>query len=164
MTMEEKDVQIIIALSFGQGSGGSPGLSNEALARVVSKLAKKYNVPVIAQWEIADCIPDLSESQQNLIVREHRQSGQYLDTYEVLNQAKFHCDRLGFKKALVVAHPDHAPRCAAVAKKLGFEVAVADTQSVPYDPDSTQEWTRSKKIFLEREKLATEYYRQKGYL
>lgn len=162
--MEEKDAQAIMALSFGQGRNGAPGLSNEALAQVVAALDGKYNLPIVAQWEIADCIPDRLNDPEDLIVRKHRQEGQYLDTYEVLMQAKEHCDKYGLKKVIVVAHPDHMPRCAAVAIKLGFEVAIAATAGVPYDQESTQEWTRSAEVFIPREKLATEYYRQKGYL
>jgi len=149
---------------IGQGSNGTPGLSNKALSRVVARLAKKFNLPVIAQWEIADCIPELFKSGNSLIIHQHRDKGQYLDTYEVLYQAKIHCDEFGYKRSLIVAHPDHVPRCAALAKKLGFEVAVADTSEVPYDPESIQEWTRSRKAFLEREKQVIEHYRQKGYL
>jgi len=162
--MEEKKAQIIIALSFGQGANGKPGLSNEALAEVVVELDDKYGLPIVAQWEIADCIPERMKNEKDLVVRKHRQEGQYLDTYEVLAQAKEHCDKFGFKKAIVVAHPDHAPRCTAVAVKLGFDVTIANTANVPYDPESTQEWTRSKEVFVPREEKAIEYYRQRGYI
>jgi hypothetical protein len=163
--MEEKDAQVIIALSFGQGRNKTPGKSNEALARVIANLDDKYNLPIVAQWEIADCISGRLSEPGDLVVREHREKGNYLDTYEVLVQAKIHCDKFGFAKAAIVAHPDHAPRCAAVAAKIGFDVLIADTTDIPYDPESIQDWTRSKQIFTEQyEPKAMEYYRQKGYL
>jgi len=152
--MEEKDAQIIIALSFGQGRSGTPGASNEALARVVASLDEKYNLPIVAQWEIADCIPERMASPLDLVVRNHRQAGEYLDTVEVLVQAKEHCQNSGFTKVVIVAHPDHLPRAMAMAQKLGLETVAADTKKVPYDPDSVQEWTRSRQSFLAWNELA----------
>jgi hypothetical protein len=162
--MEEKDAQVIIALSFGQGINNTPGKSNEVLAQIVADFENKYALPIVAQWEIADCIPERIQDVMSFVVREHRQKGQYLDTFEVLAQAKEYCDKFGFRKAIIVAHPDHMPRCVAVAKKIGFDVAIADTKKVPYDPESTQEWARSAEAFLSREEKAVEYYRQKGCL
>jgi len=145
--MEEKDAQIIIALSFGQGRDGAPGLSNEALARVASGLREKYNLPLISQHEIADCMPEITSNPQDLVVRESRKKGQYLDTAEVLAQAKIHCAKFGFTKAIIVAHPDNAPRVLLLSQKNGFEAVVADAKGVLYDPDSVQEWTRNRKSF-----------------
>lgn len=162
--MKEAAAQIIIALSFGQGKNNSPGKSNESLAEIASYLAAKYKLPIVAQWEIAGCIPGFSNDGCNFAVLKHRKDGQYLDTYEVLAQAKDYCFKSGKAKAIIVAHPDHAPRCLAVAQKLGFEAVAADTRNVPYDPDSAQEWTKSREEFVKHERLATEYYRQAGYL
>lgn len=162
--MKEIDAQIIIALSFGQGGNNSSGKSNKSLAKIVSALVDKYKLPVVAQWEIAGCLQGFLSDKRNLIIFKHRNDRQYLDTYEVLAQAKDYCLGLGSMKAIIVAHPDHAARCIAVAQKLGFKTVVADTKTVPYDSDSVQEWTRNKEAFVKHEKLATEYYRQMGYL
>jgi len=156
--MEEKDAQVIIALSFGQGMEGAPGLSNEALARVVSGLREKYNLLLISQREIADCMPEITSNPQNLVVCESRKKGQYLDTAEVLAQAKIHCAKFGFTKAIIVAHPDHAPRVLLLSKKNGFDAVAADTRDVPYDPDSIQEWTRSRKSFSEWNEFAEKIF------
>ena len=160
--MEEKDAQIIIALSFGQGRDGAPGLSNEALARVASGLMEKYNLPLISQHEIADCMPQGAAKPQDLVVRESRKKGQYLDTAEVLAQAKIHCTKFGFTKAIVAAHPDHAPRVLLLCQKLGFDAVVADTKDVPYDPDSVQEWTRSRKSFSGWNEFAEKIFSKLG--
>jgi len=162
--MDVKESQVIIALAFGQGVNKTPGKSNEALAKIVEKLCEKERPPLCLQWEVADCLPGLVKSH-DLVVRRHREKDKYLDTYEVLAQAKAYCDRLGIERAIIVAHPDHAPRCAAVAAKLGLGVQIADTAGVPYDPDSVQEWTRNRDFFInEYESKAMEYYRRLGYI
>ena len=148
--MEEKEAQVIIALSFGQGRNGTPGLSNEALARAVAVLDDKYNLPIVAQWEIADCIPERMKEEKDLIVDERRQDKQYFDTLEVLGQAKDHCARFGLVRAIIVAHPDHLPQAMPAALRKGLKSVAADTKNVPYDPDSVQEWTRSHAGFLIR--------------
>lgn len=156
--------KMILALSFGQGINGTPGKSNEALAEIVKNLRERTGLLLCLQWEIADCLRSIVDEPRDLVVRDHREKGKYLDTYEVIAQAWEFAKQRDIREAIIVAHPDHAPRCAGVAAKLGFDVVIANTASVPYDPESTQEWTRSREIFLEREKQATEYYRQKGYI
>jgi len=146
--MEEKEGEVIISLSFGQGRQGAPGLSNEALARVVAELDEKYDLPIVAQWEIANCVSGRMKDPWDLAIGQHRREGQYLDTFEVLAQAKIHCDKFGFNKAIIVAHPDHASRVLLMAEKIGFAALAADAKDVPYDPDSIQEWTKSRNNFL----------------
>ena len=148
--MDEIEAQVIIALSFGQGKNGTPGLSNEALARVVAELDDKYNLPIVAQWEIADCIPEHMKGERDLIVDERRQDKQYFDTIEVLRQSKDHCAKFGFDRAIIVAHPDHLPQVMPVVLQRGLKAVAADTKNVPYDPNSVQEWTRSREGFLIR--------------
>lgn len=132
--MREKEAQVIIALAFGQGRNKTPGKSNEALARVVADLDKKYDLPIVAQWEIADCIPESVKGEKDLIVGGRRQDKRYFDTLEVMGQAKDHCAKFGLSRAIIVAHPDHLAQVVPVAEKSGFEVVVADTKKVPYDP------------------------------
>lgn len=163
--MEGADKKAILALSFGQGADGTSGKSNEALAKVVKKLHEESDLPMFLQWEIADCITGLIDKGRDLVVRKHRAEGKYLDTYEVIAQAWEFAKKRGIRRAVIVAHPDHAFRCAAVAVKIGFDVEIANTAKVPYDPDSAQEWTRNRKFFIEQyEPKAMEYYRQLGYV
>lgn len=56
---ELKDADAIIAQSFGtRERGGSPGRVNAILAEHASALALKYRLPIIAQEEIHDALPD----------------------------------------------------------------------------------------------------------
>ena len=145
-----RNSDVILAQSFGLRANG-PGISNEALARVVDKLYHCYSFSLVLQWEIADCLPDLPKDG---IIRSHRVEGKYLDTFEVLSQMMMICEKQDWRKAIIVAHPDHSWRVARTAEKIGFEVVVADTLLVPYDKESIQWWTRSRWKFLPREIMA----------
>jgi len=135
---------VVLGQSFGLRKT-SPGDSNKALAKIAKRLHKKYELPLILQWEIADCLPKLSKAG---IIREHRVKGKYLDTYEALSQAKAICDRYGWKKAVILAHPHHYWRCVMIAKKLGFITVAIDTYRVPYDMLSIQKWTKTSLRFI----------------
>lgn len=110
---------------------------------------------------IPDALPDLPV---DYAVREHRTTGQYLDTHEVLSQSWEFCQAHSWTKAIVVAHPDHLFRVARTAQRLGFQVLLVDTRGVAYDPRSTQVWTRSRLLFLPREAAAIALYWFRGWL
>lgn len=148
------EADVVIGQSFGLRKD-SPGISNEALAEIARKLHKRYNFPLVLQWEISDCLPDLPKAD---IVREHRIKGKYLDTYEMIFQAKRLCAQKGWGKAIILAHPDHYWRCMMTAKNLDFEIITVDTSSVPYDKFSKQSWTRSAMHFIPREVIARLIY------
>lgn len=162
--IETSKPQAILGLSFGQGKNNSPGLTNEKLAEVVKRLWLEYKLPLFLQWEIADCLLGILGESSDLVVREHRQKGEYLDTREVILQAWDFSQKKNIKKVIVVAHPDHMPRVLLTAEKIGFEVVPADTKDVPYDPESTQEWTTSREKFLEREERIMQYCEEKDWI
>lgn len=152
--------EVILAQSFGLRADG-PGVSNEALAEVVRSLHLRHGLPMVLQWEVADCLTDLPMAG---VIREHEEPGKYLDSREVLLQSWSICQAHGWKRAVVVAHPDHAWRVARIAHKLGFQVAVANTSQVPYDPESTQVWTRGPVRFLLREVVAVALFFWRGWI
>lgn len=155
----EKEIasaDVIISQSFGSREPYYGfGISNEKLAILVWRIHLKYRIPLILQWEIADCIPDLPKAY---VVEKHRIEGEYLDTYECIYQQRVFCQTKGWQKAIMIAHPDHYWRCMMVAKKLGFKVIAIDTSSVPYDSLSSQPWTRSAIRFIPREIVARLIY------
>ncbi|MDD5547362.1 MAG: hypothetical protein PHN74_00465 [Candidatus Pacebacteria bacterium] len=153
---------VVIAQSFGLRNGG-PGLSNEALVKIVKDIrCLKPKTLVIAQWEIGDQLGSFPNLQ---IIREHRERGKYLDTREVLAQAKEYCKKKNVgKKAIIVAHPEHYLRVQWAAEKMGFKVTPIFTQQVPYDKESIQPWTRSKTRFIAREVPARILYLLKGWI
>lgn len=159
-----KNADVIIGQSFGIDPNNKPGISNEFLANIVTQYdrydAVLHHYPyTILQWEIADCV-----GFSDYIISESRIQSIYLDTYEVLAQTWVVCQKEGWKKAIIVAHPDHVWRVAKTAEKLGFQVLIADTAGCPYNPQSTQPWTRNRPAFIGREILARLLYLYKGWL
>ncbi|MEK7160852.1 MAG: hypothetical protein AAB724_02390 [Patescibacteria group bacterium] len=167
---------VVIAQSFG-GRKDGPGLSNEALAKIAfyaSMVSDPVRLPVILQWEIVGCFPG---GEMVGVIHRHRQTGKYLDAREMLAQAWEICQKskdvwfrpekqvdLFWKKAIIVAHPDHMWRVMKAAEKIGFEVMAADTTGVPYDKESVQWWTRSRFRFRAREIPARIYYLLRGWI
>lgn len=165
---DESVLDCVIALSYGyrrvQGSS-EPGLANDDLARIVHD---RYRLlPKVLQVEVAEAHRSFNR-ERVLRIERHRQ-GAYLDTHEVLAQAKIFCDERGWLRPALVAHPIHLGRVAAVARHLGFEVneaQIADVRSsaVRFDPRSEQSWTRSNRQAAFHEHLANVVYRIRGQL
>ncbi len=151
--LEKADV--LIGQSFGNRPNNDPGKSNKELARIAKRVHEKYGVPLVLQWEIADCINDVSKAG---VVRKHQEKNKYLDTYEVIVQSKDICERSGWRKAIILAHPQHCWRCVMTAKKLGLDTLVVATKKVPYDHLSDQIWTRNVWIFIPRELISRLFY------
>lgn len=152
--------QVVLAQSLGYREK-DPGLSNRALAKVVASLYHGFGLPLVLQWEVADCIPELPKVG---VIRKHRREGEYLDTYEVLAQSAEICKAHGWQRAILVSHPDHCWRVKKTAERLGFKVTVPDTSLVPYDPESCQPWTRTRAKFLLRELPARLFCLLKGWI
>jgi len=154
----------IIALSFGINPDNKPGISNNELAEWVDILQQYYHRPLILQWEIAEA-ERLSESLPAKVIRKHRTEGRYLDTYEVLSQAKEFCDEKNWNKIILVTHQDQLRRAIRTAGKLGFTVKIPpQTWDIDYNPNSIQPWTRNKWRFKLREILANLIYFLKDYI
>lgn len=159
-------MQAIIGQSFGITSDTVPGNSNDALADVGFSVSKEYGVPLVLQWEIALAV----RQRHNLIldsektVFKHVVDGKYLDTYEVVRQSREICKKLGIETVGILAHPDHVWRVALTAQKIGFNVVILDTKGVPYNEESNQPWTRSRKNFLPRELIVRLLYLLKGWI
>jgi len=161
---EFKEQDVVIALSFGRRAC-EPGTSNKSLAESVKRLHEKYGIPLILQKEIAFLLCSFEKAG---IIKEHRKykrngkTKKYLDTYEVLAQAKEICKDKGWKKITLVAHQDHLPRVIRTAKKLNFTVSIFLLKNVPYDEKSIQSWTRTRWRFCLRELITTIIYRVQG--
>jgi uncharacterized SAM-binding protein YcdF (DUF218 family) len=152
----EAKVDAIVGVSYGLGENLTPGKTNKALASSMSRWRCLYGLPICVQWEIADAL----NQEIAYVVRENlSKPGKYLDTYEVLRQAKIFCEARGWKRIIIVAQPIHAWRVVMVARKLGFEVPyVADTDGIPYDVLSVQWWTVNERVFKSYEKKARLFY------
>ncbi len=156
---EIENAEAAIIFAFG-GKNQEYGIceSNAFLIERTNMLNKKYRIPIIAQSEIGD----LLKNTPIKIIKKSRKKGKYLDSYEVAYQAIKICKKLGIKKVLVLAHPDHALRCKWTVEKLGLSTKTIDTTGCPYDPLSNQYWTRSAWKFIPREILARLMYLVQG--
>lgn len=174
---ELKEADVIIVLSFG-GRPAGPGKINVSLAKIAGDLSKRYNLPMIAQWEVADSSLELQDRLLH-VVREakgpkpgvfiklieklttkktNNKASRYLDSYEVLTQAAEASRMRGLKKAIIVAHSDHAWRAGKVAEKLGFQVLFPYSKVTDFDKKSIQKYTRKRRLWRTRELLARLYY------
>ncbi len=163
---QRKDTQAVVALSCG-GREREPGKSpwdpiNDAIARRAARYAKLMNVPILAQWEVADILPYPHKAAFR--VTKHRKEGKYLDTREVMDQIHDYAKAKGITNIAIVAHPLHLSRVALVARKLGFNAYAIYSPNISLDPHSKQWWTRTPLLFRMRERLVMAYYAWKCWI
>lgn len=180
----------IVGFAFGQGLQANlsqrgctrvilgrtwvtPGGTNRGLAWSVIALLRKYRSlglprPTLClQQEIADALgTDIVDPTTDHVIPSQPTDGAYVDTVTVARQALAH---LGpSSRVLVVAHPDHAPRCLRTLLQHGVTpVRTRYLQplggGIPwmrfgcdrrgYWRRSTQRWTQSRRRFLTHEGL-----------
>lgn len=146
----------ILALSFGAGK--NYGITNQSIARLVQ--ARKD--PVIAQYEIAMILQQNKIHHRNLeIIKE--EPGEYLDSYKFLKEAKVIMNQKGYTDVILLGHQDHLPRIRKIAEKMGMTIIETVKHHLPYDPRSTQWWTRNKFLFCSREIIVTIHHKIKGW-
>lgn len=153
-------MKVVIGFSFGH-RGSEPGISNEAMAKVIQKLAPDI---VSVQWEIGKALRKLNVAPHHEVLT-HQKPGHYLDTEEVARQMLdfLRGSSLQNETISVVAHPVHLPRCVRILRKLGVTMVAPVHASIPYDPQSQQIWTRSPLLIHIREILAFPIYLFRGY-
>jgi hypothetical protein len=158
------DSDCVVAFGFGYvkvGNNIGPGLSNQQMADHLNELY--FRLPKILQFEVADALTSTAINVYR--VERHRKLGVYLDTREVAEQAKEIMDRQGWKKAIIIAHPNHMPRADAVCQKLGIEtVAPSGLGTIGFDANSVQEWTQNASAWSEQESKTIDYYADKDWI
>jgi hypothetical protein len=161
------NADVIIGMSFGanhKSKGENPGVSNEEIARIVYRLWNLKNVPVIVQREVAEALVKLNIPIRPALVVSEIDGQVHIGSHEVMFQAWRYCQRSQITHVMIVAHPAHILRCAWVAQKIGFIVSLPDVSSVPYEPTSTQWWTRNKWYYWVWELHARIWLKINGYL
>jgi hypothetical protein len=131
-----------------------PGPVNEELARATNDLQGNSGVPVFAQWEIADIL--IADGVENVISVTPNEDADgnivYLSTDGVARKAMRMAAEMGIDvgRAAVLGHRDHVERCRRTAIKAGIQVVTMPEEIMPsmYDPESGQEWTRSREVYL----------------
>lgn len=164
------ECQVALGQSFGLREDG-PGLSNESLAKIIEWLQEAYPhlFPPLVQWEIRDALP--KGYVLSFVVEKHRVEGKYLETREVFAQQAEVCHQNGWQRVIALAHPDHMGRVCEVIRAFKLDPvpfpitpSAANTVDVPYDPLSSQWWTRSRPLFKLREIPTRIYYLLRGWI
>ena len=136
------------------------------MAKVVLKIRKRTGVSMILQIEVANAVlKRLPERPKDLwIIRKHREKGKYLDTREVVYQTWEIMKKHNWTEAIVIAHPLHISRVVKVFEKMGIETLIPkDVKNIPFDPNSTQWWTRNVFLWWLREIPSRIIYKMRGW-
>lgn len=161
--------QQVLCFAFGQGPDLTSGGTNRALAEFVRRallVPSDGNTDayptVLAQWEIAR---ELTALEVPVAFSAELDGKAYITTCDVLNKfVEQSPPQLNELPVAIVAHPDHAWRCWALATLAGYNAFVPDPGSVPdfkwsdfgcnsegYDESSVQEHTVHSDIFCPKE-------------
>jgi hypothetical protein len=106
------------------------------------------SIVVGVQWEINLALPGIYVPD-DLVVTEHRQKGQYLDSAEVADQITEGFNRRDVTDIIVIANPFiHLAYCKRLMKKRGYNVIDYRLNPIGFDPRSDQSWTRNKAALL----------------
>jgi hypothetical protein len=150
-------ITTLFAFTFGNrmlpNGNREPGPVNEALADVVAGLHAETGARVYAQWEVAAALHGrVSDALMTTInpVRDARGEPVYLGTTAVLEGIVQTAPPATLGCVGVVAFADHQHRCAATARRLGFDAFAPEGVAMPrtYDPQSGQAWCRSRLAYL----------------
>ncbi len=141
----------VIGLSFGyqldQSGSIQPGLVNARLAAYIAgKFGDKH---CILQHEIADALEKSHSSTPALTIRSR--SHEYLDTRQVLLQAKDYMSEHNLQVAIIVAQSRHIPRIKALCKRLGISAVFPPDLPNAWDSRSAQWWIRASGFWNLRE-------------
>ena len=169
----EQQFDFLIGFAFGhrfhRNGNRSPGPINRRLAEL---LKTKYDAhdpgnrpQVWAQWEIAEYLkgtnveiegnlnpvyPDISARFDNV---------SYASTVTVTKKIRSTLEAGDKPTALVVAHPDHSRRCLRIVEGFDFKAHALDHMGEAiedwYDGESGQMWTRSRRLYLLHDMLAS---------
>ncbi len=130
-----KDADCILGFSFGyrkNDHGLLPGLANDKLAQFIENTLSP--LPLILQFEIADV---LSTLKPELVIREHREKGQYLDSREVALQALEYMKVKNWTTAIIVTHSALEARNDYLCTALGIKtIAPLGLEEIPYESQS----------------------------
>lgn len=168
----EKKVDVVVALAFGKRNLGkgidlSIGSSNKEIAKIAWEKSKEGKIPMILQKEVTYFLPNELENER-IVISEHRTPGKYLDTFEVIDQAKEIMEEKEWRVPVLICHPSHLWRSLRVFWKMGFKEVVtpesSELKQIPFDSESSQIWTRNKMIWWIREIPARFLYKIKGWI
>lgn len=146
----------IIGQSFGAADCG-PGYVNKLLANYIIQKTDS-DLPLLLQKEVAEAMGESNRRPSLIIEGEPSTStGGELDTWQVLKQAREFMDEHGLNNPILVAQAYHIGRVCLQAIKQDMEPIVAVGLPRQFDPESTQFWTRDKRLWIPRELIGIAY-------
>ena len=155
---ELQTANVIIGMAHGlRENGHSP--SNEAIATIALELARRYKLPLVLQYQVADCVPDTS-----LNITSVGKGAGYLNTHDVLVRTRAICESKGLHRAIIVTHRIPYWRVLRCAEKHGFEILAVDVSSVPHDSQSKQLRTRSSWLLMPYDIAARLWFLVHGWI
>ncbi|WP_068079830.1 hypothetical protein [Novosphingobium rosa] len=164
--MPAQEADSLIAYSFGNrlapGADGRsleptaslPGPINASLAEAVSRIRAIRDIPVYAQWEIAQILEqNYHIDRVTPLYPERGADGAitYLSTEGVAKAALRHAGSASaLGRVAIVGHRDHVKRCILTSQQAGLTAAAISGIALPvaYDPQSGQPWTRDRTTYL----------------
>ncbi|OGE80468.1 MAG: hypothetical protein A2660_01225 [Candidatus Doudnabacteria bacterium RIFCSPHIGHO2_01_FULL_45_18] len=140
-----------------------PGASNRALAKYAMQRAYKYNIPIIAQWEVVFAIyqmdPNWYVSNRDLIDCLWPPKEGYFATWHVKVLSKERMRSRILCRPLEIAHPAMTVRAVPIIWSLGLNPVVEPISAREstrhelwvWDQSSIQPWTRNFQAWKVRE-------------
>ncbi len=149
--MKEKP-DVVVAFAFGaflaKDIFHSP---NYWMAEQAKALALRYGIPIVTQWDIALFLED---DKKIKVFNAQKNPEKSISTLEIAQTAAKLAREHGWKKAIVIATPQHHRRCMRDLKKVGFSCRYFWNMTPAwgwYSSKSTQFWTRSPWLWWLRE-------------
>jgi len=153
----------ILGFSFGYRKINNrivPGTSNEQLARFIE--TQLPSLPLILQFEISDA---LTTAKPDLVIREHRKKGSYLDSGEIAAQAFIYMKAKNWTTAVIVTHSAMEARNDYLCTASGITtIAPKGLGEIAYDEYSEQPWTRDTESWWKREEKVIEVCFKNGWI
>ncbi|MDB5179847.1 MAG: hypothetical protein JWN12_479 [Candidatus Saccharibacteria bacterium] len=160
-SVDPHNVVIVNAFGFRENSDGTkiPGPMNEALAAFTDEHFSDR--PILVSPDIAPAL----QTEPRRVLELNSTSGS-LDTLKdpkntgtagELLQARAFMREENYTTAIIIAHAFHVARVARMAQKLDIVTAIPDGLPKEFDPESAQEWTRSREEWVKRERLTIGY-------
>jgi len=123
--VEMRTADAVVTQSHSPISFGNAGPGNKIMASVARQISTKCGLPLLIQEEMELADPTI---QYVHISKDPNRSGFSTlswNTFEIVKLQKEFCDKKGWRRVVVVAHPDHMMRACAVYQKLGLEAMAA---------------------------------------
>ncbi|KXB08864.1 hypothetical protein AKJ56_00185 [candidate division MSBL1 archaeon SCGC-AAA382N08] len=161
------EIDVVVGLAFGKRENGL-GKSNDKIAEIAWRWSggEERKSPMILQKEVAQAFPDELEDEI-IVISEHQTPGKYLDTFEVVNQAREIMEKKKWVTPVLVCHPSHLWRSLRVFWKMGIGGVVTpspeELREIPFS-ESDQIWTRNALFWWIKEIPVITWYKLNGYI